>query len=126
MTSPNLVPTAGANNTSAWLSFTYVQFGAAAFMAGLGLGKGGHRLGLPAASKFEDCIRRDRVVTWNPAVRFHGVAPHALLHDGRGRRRFQCVRERVTSAMPAIKHLCSSHRVGEHEVDGDLPDRDLS
>jgi hypothetical protein len=28
---------AAASNTSAWLSFTFAQFGAAAFMAGLGL-----------------------------------------------------------------------------------------
>lgn len=38
MSTQNLInPAAGASNTAAWLSFTYAQFGAAAFMAGLGI-----------------------------------------------------------------------------------------
>ena len=38
MTTQTLInPAAGASNTGAWLSFTYAQFGAAAFMAGLGI-----------------------------------------------------------------------------------------
>ncbi len=38
MSSPSLVAqSAVQSNTSAWLSFTFVQFGAAALMAGLGI-----------------------------------------------------------------------------------------
>ena len=38
MTSSTMIAqSAGSSNTSAWLSFTFAQFGAAALMAGLGI-----------------------------------------------------------------------------------------